>query len=49
MAKSMGMGIFRLPQLQNRLTDFDEIPIFVTGSIARSASLPVFSLLRGRF
>jgi len=25
MAKSMGMGKFRPPQLRNRLTDFDEI------------------------
>jgi len=27
MAKSMGMGKFRPPQLRNRLTDFDEIRI----------------------
>jgi len=45
--------LLRVPRYQNLLLIFcdhiNTICAIITGSIARSANLPVFSLLRGRF
>ena len=49
MLEEFGRCLTRVIESANNLTGQHLLSFFVTGSIARSANLPVFSLLRGRF